>query len=151
MRRWPLALILVASPAAANIPAEYVACEGAPEGEPCQLPGPRHGNCVLDTLCEDPPETPVNECLLCRDGCGALDEGESCLRRDKTHGVCVRQPVETCTDKPETSFDECNRCQAGEPEATAPEEGCEAVDAAVAAPWALLLLAGVVQLRRKRA
>ncbi len=150
--RWPLAVLLVASPAAANIPAEYVACEGAAPGDPCQTVGPRHGNCVLDTLCVDQPVPEQNECLLCRDGCGALDEGESCLRRDKTHGVCARQPVETCTDRPETSFDECNRCEPGEPEAVPAEDGgCEAADAAVAAPWALILLAGLAQLRRRRA
>lgn len=151
MYRLTISLFLLPIWAWANIPAEYVACEGAQDGDPCRLPGPRHGNCILDTLCVDGEAIPQNECLICRDYCGVLEPGEVCLRRDGTHGVCVRQPADRpCTDKPETSFDECVRCEAGEPEATEPEEGCQAADAMVAAPWALIGLAGLLQLGRRR-
>jgi uncharacterized protein (TIGR03382 family) len=151
MRRLPLVALLWAAPALANVPASYLPCEGAADGDPCQLPGPLHGNCVRDTLCA-PPDGGADRCLLCRDGCGALPAGETCLRRDGSHGVCVKQDPETCTDKPETSFDECNRCEEGAEAPTRPKDaGCAAADAAVVAPWAALLLVGAWQLRRRRA
>lgn len=146
-----LLVALAAAPAAANVPAAFWACEGAEHGDPCRMPGGYHGNCLLDTLCEDDdPDTEVNECLICRDGCGAQEPGTGCVRRDGSHGVCVAQDPAGCTDLPETSFDECNRCEAGEPPPVPAEDaGCAATDAAVAAPWALLLLAAALQLRRR--
>ena len=104
---------------AANLPAAYLACEGAEPGSPCTLTGPQYGTCTRDTLCEDPPETPVNECVLCVDDCWSREEGASCLRRwTGEAGFCVAQ--EACTDKVETSFQECNRCVSVEEE---PDQG----------------------------
>ena len=90
--------------AKANIPAAYLACEGAEEGSACSLPGPQFGVCVRDSLCEDLEETSVNECVLCVDGCWAGRDGEACIRPwSGEMGIC-------CTDPPETSFEECRRC-----------------------------------------
>ena len=106
----PLVTPLMSHPSAlANIPAAYLACEGAQEGEPCVMTGPQYGACVRDTLCEDPPETRVNECVLCVDACWAQEEGSSCVRPwTGEEGVCEAQ--ERCTDREETSFTECVRC-----------------------------------------
>ncbi|MEE2643290.1 MAG: hypothetical protein VYD19_00020 [Myxococcota bacterium] len=109
---------------AANLPAAYLACEGAEPGSPCTLTGPQYGPCTRDTLCEDPPETPVNECVLCVDDCWSREEGVPCLRRwTGEAGRCVAQ--EACTDKVETSFQECNRCVTtdGEPDQGTPSLG----------------------------
>jgi hypothetical protein len=93
----------------ANIPSAYLACEGAELGDRCSMPGPQYGTCTRDTLCNDPIETMINECILCVDDCWNLEEGNACTRRfTGTAGVCQQQ--DQCTDKPETSFQECNRC-----------------------------------------
>ena len=93
----------------ANIPAAYLACEGAEERAPCALPGPQYGVCITDTLCTDPPETAVNECVICVDECWASQDGLECVRPWTGElGVCESQ--DRCTDKPETSFEECRRC-----------------------------------------
>ena len=97
----------------ANIPAAYLACEGAEERAPCALPGPQYGVCITDTLCTDPPETSVNECVICVDECWASRDGLECIRPWTGElGVCESQ--ERCTDKPETSFEECRRCVEGQ-------------------------------------
>ena len=112
-------LLSLTSAAWANLPAAYLACEGAEVGSACTLTGPQYGTCTRDTLCEDPPETPVNECILCVDDCWGRPAGESCLRRwTGEPGVCV--PQSDCTDKVETSFQECNRCVVEELE---PDQG----------------------------
>jgi hypothetical protein len=105
-----LSMVLISHPSAlANIPAAYLACEGAQEGEPCVMTGPQYGACLRDTLCEDPPETRVNECVLCVDACWAQGEGSSCVRPwSGEEGVCELQ--DRCTDREETSFTECVRC-----------------------------------------
>ncbi len=96
----------------ANIPAAYLACEGAEERAPCALPGPQYGVCITDTLCTDPPETSVNECVICVDECWASQDGLACVRPwTGEMGVCESQ--DRCTDKPETSFEECRRCVEG--------------------------------------
>ena len=96
----------------ANIPAAYLACEGAEERAPCALPGPQYGVCITDTLCTDPPETSVNECVICVDECWASQDGLECIRPWTGElGVCESQ--DRCTDKPETSFEECRRCVQG--------------------------------------
>lgn len=96
----------------ANIPAAYLACEGAAERAPCALPGPQYGVCITDTLCTDPPETSVNECVICVDECWASQDGLECVRPWTGElGVCESQ--DRCTDKPETSFEECRRCVDG--------------------------------------
>lgn len=93
----------------ANIPAAYLACEGAPEGSDCSLPGPQFGVCVRDTLCVDLEQTAVDECVLCVDGCWAGRDGESCVRPwTGEEGICETQ--DRCTDRLETSFEECRRC-----------------------------------------
>jgi hypothetical protein len=98
----------------ANIPAAYLACEGALEKETCALPGPQYGVCVTDTLCRDPAETSVNECMICVDECWASEDGLACVRPWTGElGVCESQ--DRCTDKVETSFEECRRCIEGEP------------------------------------
>lgn len=138
--------------AQANVPAAFFACEGAPEGEPCSMPGPFFGNCVRDTLCEDNPDTEVDECLLCVDPCwAALEEGSFCVRFDGADGVCQVQR-EMCTTDPEKSFAQCNRCVEGDIARTAPEDGCAAVapGAAAGGAWMLILLLGAVQWRRSR-
>ena len=112
-------LLVLASTAWGNLPAAYLACEGAETGSACTLTGPQYGTCTRDTLCEDPPETPVNECILCVDDCWGRPVGEPCLRRwTGEPGVCV--PQSDCTDKVETSFQECNRCVVEEAE---PDQG----------------------------
>ena len=98
--------------ALANIPAAYLACEGAEDRAPCALPGPQYGVCIRDTLCDDPPETSVNECVICVDECWASQDGAECVRPWTGElGVCESQ--DRCTDKPETSFEECRRCVEG--------------------------------------
>lgn len=93
----------------ANIPTAYLACEGANVGDRCSLPGPEYGTCTRDTLCEDPSDTKINECVLCVDDCWSLENGDACTRRfTGTPGVCQIQMQ--CTDKIETSFKECQRC-----------------------------------------
>ena len=102
-------LYFSASDALANIPAAYLACEGAPEGSACSLPGPQFGVCVRDTLCVDSEITAVDECVLCVDGCWADVDGASCVRPwSGEEGVCETQ--DRCTDRIETSFEECRRC-----------------------------------------
>ncbi len=105
-----LVRLLIAIPLAyANIPSAYLACEGAELGDRCSMPGPQYGTCTRDTLCTDPSETMINECILCVDDCWNLEEGKACTRRfTGTSGVCQLQDL--CTDKVETSFQECNRC-----------------------------------------
>jgi hypothetical protein len=93
----------------ANIPTAYLACEGANVGDRCSLPGPEYGTCTRDTLCEDPPDTKINECVLCVDDCWSLANADPCTRRfTGTPGICQIQMQ--CTDKIETSFKECQRC-----------------------------------------
>lgn len=93
----------------ANIPAAYLACEGAPEGSECSLAGPQFGVCIRDTLCVDLEQTSVDECVLCVDGCWAGRDGESCIRPwTGEEGICETQ--DRCTDRVETSFEECRRC-----------------------------------------
>ena len=108
-------LITASSPKIfANIPAAYLACEGAEDRAPCALPGPQYGVCVRDTLCNDPPETNVNECVICVDECWAGQDGAECIRPWTGElGVCESQA--RCTDKEETSFEECRRCVEGSP------------------------------------
>ena len=104
-------LTLDLRPLLANIPTAYLACEGANVGDRCSLPGPEYGTCTRDTLCVDPPDTKINECVLCVDDCWALIEGDSCTRRfTGTPGICQTQMQ--CTDKEATSFKECQRCVA---------------------------------------
>lgn len=148
-----LALLAFAGPAAANIPAAFYACEGADEGAPCAMPGPFYGNCVRDTLCEDDPETEVDECLLCVDPCWAgLEAGRYCTRFDGSDGIC--EPQTMCTPDPEKSFAQCNRCVAGEIARTEPQDACAAGPGraasrgAVAAAWLLLIALGLRQRRR---
>ena len=134
----------------ANVPAAYFACEGASHGDHCQLPGPRYGNCVLDTLCEDPSETAVNECLLCVDGCWGLVENQACIMRDGSDGVCQGQ--NDCTTDPEKSFDQCNWCVEGDIPRNQPKDGgCTSTDAYILWPWAICALLAARQCRRDRA
>ena len=107
-----LTTLLARAHAHANIPAAYLACEGAPLGEPCVMTGPQYGVCLLDALCADPPSTAINECVLCVDACwGLRAEGEGCVRPwTGEEGVCEAQA--RCTDRAETSFLECVRCVA---------------------------------------
>ncbi len=133
--------------ATANIPAAYFACEGAEDGDHCQLPGPTYGNCVLDTLCEDPDDTEVNECLLCVDGCWGSEPETFCIKRDGTNGVCQMQ--ERCTKDPEKSFEQCNRCVDGDIERTDPEGGCSSANLSAASPWLFIILLGFWQTRRR--
>ena len=105
-------LMVIIRPAWGNIPAAYLACEGANPKEPCVITGPQYGVCLRDTLCRDPEETSVDECLLCVDACWDLPEGSRCTRPwTGEEGHCEAQ--EQCTDKPETSFLECMRCVEG--------------------------------------
>lgn len=98
----------------ANIPAAYLACDGAEEGEACLLAGPQFGICTRDTLCKDIEETSVNECMLCVDGCWSAEPGDLCVRPwTGEKGICEDQ--DRCTDKIETSFLECRRCVEGVP------------------------------------
>ena len=138
----------------ANIPAAYLACEGAELREPCVMTGPQYGVCLQDTLCEDPPETPVNECVLCVDACWGQEEGTSCVRPwTGEEGVCEAQ--ERCTDREETSFQECMRCV--EPMMVAQEsveEGCASAARAGRAEGVTLLslilaVGGVFCVRRR--
>jgi len=134
--------------ASANIPAAYFACEGADNGAPCQLPGPTYGNCVLDTLCEDPATTEVNECLLCVDGCWGMAPDEFCVQDDGSDGVCRKQ--DQCTTDPEKSFDQCNWCVDGDIERTDPDSGCNQGGHRAVIPWLLILMAAAFQIRRGR-
>lgn len=118
-------LVLTCAPAHANIPAAYLACEGAELGESCVMTGPQYGVCVRDTLCEDPEETAVNECVLCVDACWAQEEGTECVRPwTGEEGVCEAQTQ--CTDREETSFTECVRCVEPPEPPPAEVEGCNA-------------------------
>lgn len=145
-------LLLCATPALANVPAAYLACDGKAEGDPCRLVGPAYGACVLDTLCEDTPEVEANECLLCVDPCWGLPSGEACQRTiDNSPGVCELQ--DRCTDKAETSFTECNRCVDG---SVAPGDGGDDGGCALsprggglAVIWAFIMLGAVRQGRRE--
>lgn len=142
-----LLLLFCSGAALANVPAAYFACEGAEGGDHCQLPGPIYGNCVLDTLCEDPSDTEVNECLLCVDGCWGSEPGEFCIRRDGRDGVCEAQT--DCTPDPEKSFKQCNRCVTGDIERTDPEAGCSAQALNTTTPWLFVILLIFLQSRRR--
>lgn len=137
------------TPLLANIAPLYLACEDLAEGALCRTSGPTFGNCLLDTLCVDQPIPAGNECFVCVDGCWSpdKDEGDTCVQPDGSEGVCRMQPEDTCTDDPAKSFNECMRCEPPDP--IQPKDGCSAVDAATALPWALLLAAGLWQLRRR--
>jgi MYXO-CTERM domain-containing protein len=153
---WALALTLaLPTLAEANVPASFLACEGAADGEPCSMPGPFYGNCVRDTLCTDNPATDPDECLLCVDPCwAALPAGSYCVRFDGRDGIC--EPQSMCTPDPAKSFAQCNRCVEGDIARTDPESGgCAAAvssgDTLVAgAAWLMLLLVGAGQFRRRR-
>ena len=107
----------------ANIPAAYLACEDATPGEACVMTGPQYGACVLDTLCTDPEETFVNECLLCVDECWNGIEGQRCIRPwTGEEGECELQSQ--CTDRTETSFLECMRCVELKPPVQHIDQGC---------------------------
>ena len=115
-------------------------------GEPCDLVGGTHGTCVLDSLCtDDDPETAVNECLLCVDGCWGSEPGAACSQLTGAPGVCQMQ--DRCTDREETSFVECNRCVPDEG-GGGEDGGCQAIDAATGLPWVLILIGLGVQRRR---
>ena len=143
-------LLLFAAPAIANVPAAYLACEGAEPGDPCVQVGPQYGACVLDTLCTPDPNLNANNCLLCQDPCWASAPGSDCTRRDGTGGVCELQ--DQCTDDPTRSFSECNRCVEGRAAGVDPDDGgCRAVDVATGLPWlGLLLMLGLQGRRRRR-
>ena len=143
---------LFAAPAYANIPAAFHACRGIEDGEPCQRPaGLAGGRCVRDTLCTPDEEDPdTDECLLCHDACFGQDVDTDCLQANGEPGVCVALGADVCTENEATSFKECHRCEAGETPTKEPEDGCASVDSAAAIPWALLLLIGAFQLRRRR-
>lgn len=150
---WPcigaLVCLLFTLKAEANVPSAYYACEGANNGDHCQLPGPRYGNCVLDTLCTDPPETTVNECLLCVDGCWGMQSGTACVMRDGRDGVCESQP--DCTTDPDKSFDQCNWCVDGDIPRREPREGgCATLGRFHIWPWMLLGILSLLQYRRER-
>lgn len=109
--RWALLWgALVPTLAIANVPAAYFPCEGAAEGDACDMTGFGRGACVLDTLCMDDTaeDSPWNECLLCGDPCRGLDDGALCTLPDTTEGVCTRGAA--CEPDPRRSFDVCNRC-----------------------------------------
>ena len=135
-----------------NIPAAYLACEGAEEGVDCVMTGPQYGACVLDTLCSDPSETVVNECLLCVDACWALPEGSECIRPFTGEiGICEAQ--DRCTDKVETSFQECMRCVTliDEPQDRSVEpEGCQQVGTYRILTLGLLFLGILYTLRKPK-
>ena len=121
----------------ANVPAAYFACEGADNGDSCQLPGPVYGNCVLDTLCDDPEATPVNECLLCVDGCWGLEPDSFCIQQDGSDGVCQAQ--DQCTTDPDKSFDQCNWCTSGDIPRQAAADGCRQSESDSVWLWALII------------
>ena len=125
-------------PALANVPAAYFACEGAENGDSCQLPGPVYGNCVLDTLCNDPENTLVNECLLCVDGCWGLEPDSFCIQQDGTDGVCQAQ--DQCTTDPDKSFDQCNWCMSGDIPRQAAADGCRQIESKSSWLWLLVAL-----------
>ena len=142
-----VSLLLSTAPAWANVPAAYLACDGAAEGDPCVRVGPQYGKCVRDTLCTPDPANPVDICLLCVDPCWDQDEATECVRRDGTAGVCETQGQ--CTDDPEKSFLECNRCVEGRAPGVDPQDaGCTAADVQTALPWALIVLLLGAQRRR---
>ena len=130
------ALVVAICPAQvlANVPAAFFACEGAEQGAACALPGPVHGACLLDTLCEDNADTEVNECLLCVDECWVLEPGTACTRRDGLPGTCIEQSP--CTPDPEKSFHVCLRCSSAVVQPESP--GCNGSGAMPFAPWALI-------------
>ncbi len=133
------------------MPAAFFACEDIAVGEPCQRPaGLAGGRCVRDELCTVDEIPDVDECVLCHDACYAQEVDTACIQANGEPGVCIALPPEDCTENEETSFIECHRCTDGAPPTTDPDEGCESVDAATAIPWALILLLGVAQSRRRR-
>ncbi len=147
--------LFIAGVAHGNVPAAFYACEDADEGVECHVPGPVYGNCVRDTLCNDNPDTPVDECLLCVDPCwGRDEEGGACLRRDRTMGVCELQ--DRCTSEPVKSFRQCNRCVRVRPAMDAgtvvveDDEGggCASVSPAAYVPWFFVILLGLSPTRR---
>jgi MYXO-CTERM domain-containing protein len=144
-----LTALLLTTPAWANVPAAYLACDGAAEGDPCVQVGPQYGKCIRDTLCTPDPTADVDICLLCVDPCWDQAAATECVRRDGTAGVCVTQ--DQCTDDATKSFLECNRCVEGRAPGTDPEPGgCTTADVQTALPWALLLILLGVQARRRR-
>lgn len=115
MRRLAFAVIVsstaAASSAHGNVPAAYLPCEGAKDGDACAFTGFGEGACVLDTLCDDPVVAgcPLcDKCLLCGDPCRGLAPGESCTLAEGGDGTCARRAG--CTDDVRFSFDECNHC-----------------------------------------
>ena len=141
--------ILSASAVSANVPSAYFACEGAEPGDSCQLPGPQYGSCILDTRCEDPKNTTVNECLLCVDGCWGHAPDSFCVQRDGSDGVCRQQSQ--CTTDPEKSFDQCNWCVSGDVTRQAAEDGgCQQIRSFVFIPWFLLGLIAFYQLKNRK-
>ena len=144
--------LCLAGAAYANVPAAFYACEDADEGVECHVPGPVYGNCVRDTLCNDDPDTHVDECLLCVDPCWGRDEaGGPCLRRDRTMGVCELQ--DRCTSEPVKSFRQCNRCVRARPAMVTVHDdggGCASVSPAAYVPWFFVLLLGLSPTRRSR-
>lgn len=60
-----LALVLIASPALANAPAPWWACEGKAAGDTCDLYPSGKGLCGVQANCTDDPSTTVDECLFC--------------------------------------------------------------------------------------
>ncbi len=144
-------LLLLGGAAHANVPAAFFACEDLEPGDDCQRPaGLQGGVCVRDALCTTDEIPDVDECVLCHDACFALEPGEACVKPQGGSGVCEALGADECTENEETSFKECHRCVDGQIDKTEPDEGCEAVDAAAAIPWMLVLLIGVFQLRRRR-
>ena len=124
LSRWAILLgVLAPSVAAANVPAAYFPCEGAADGDACDMTGFGRGACVLDTLCTDDTaeDSPWNECLLCGDPCRGLPEGARCTLPDTTDGVCTRGPE--CVADPRRSFDVCNRCRPTDGEACKRPQG----------------------------
>ncbi len=106
----PFFFTCICTAAHANVPAAYLPCEGAADGDDCQMSG-RSGACVLDTVCTDHVVlacTECDKCLLCGDPCRGLEPGDTCTMGDGTDGTCKHRAG--CTDDPKYSFDECNHC-----------------------------------------
>ena len=147
-----LLLLLAASPAGANVPAAFFACEDLADGDPCQRPaGLQGGRCVRDTLCSADDIPDVDECVLCHDACFDQAPGTACLQATGESGICVVLPPNVCTELERTSFKECHRCESGQVDKTSPDEGCTVSGPGAAAtfPWVLLLGIGLLQLRRR--
>ena len=134
----PIYFALNANQTHANIPAAYLACEDATPGEECVMTGPQYGACVLDTLCTDPEETTVNECLLCVDACWNGEEGDLCIRPwTGEEGECELQ--DQCTDRPETSFLECMRCVKLKPKSEEFRESDQGCIQKTESSWSILV------------